>query len=83
MEPSVRDQNRDRPELGPSTLDKGYIERLFKHFNMNNAHLLSTPIIVRSLDPQKDLLCLREPDDEILDPKVPYLNAIETLMYLA
>ena len=48
---------------------------------MNNAHPLSTPIVVRSLDPKKDPFCPKEDDEEILSPKV-YLNAISALLYL-
>ena len=60
-----------------------YIERLLKRFNMNKAHPLSTPMVVKSLDPQKDQFHLRESDEEILGLEVPYLNAIGALMYLA
>ena len=60
-----------------------YIERLLKCFNMDKTHPLSTPMVVRSLDPQKDQFRPRESDEEILGPEVPYLNAIGALMYLA
>ena len=60
-----------------------YIERLLKRFYMDKAHPLSTPMVVRSLDPQKDQFRPRESDEEILVPEVPYLNAIGALMYLA
>ena len=60
-----------------------YIERLLKRFNMDKAHPLSTPMVVRSLDPQKDQFRPRESDEEILGLEVPYLNAIRALMYLA
>ena len=60
-----------------------YIERLLKRFNMDKAHPLSTPMVVRSLDPQKNQFRHRESDEEILGPEVPYLNAIGALMYLA
>ena len=60
-----------------------YIERLLKCFNMDKAHPLSTPMVVKSLDPQKDQFHPRESDEEILGPEVPYLNAIGALMYLA
>ena len=40
-------------------------------------------MVVRSLEPHKDPFRPKEPDEEILGPKVPYLNAIGTLMYLA
>ena len=60
-----------------------YIERLLKRFNMDKAHPLSTPMVVRSLDPQNDQFRPRESDKEILGPEVPYLNGIGALMYLA
>ena len=60
-----------------------YIERLLKRFNMDKAHPLSTPMVVRSLNPQKNQFRPRESDEEIFGPEVPYLNAIGALMYLA
>ena len=60
-----------------------YIERLLKRFNMDKAHPLSTPMVVRSQDPQKDQFRPKESDEDILGPEVPYLNAIGALMYLA
>ena len=60
-----------------------YIEILLKRFNMDKAHPLSTPMVVRSLDPQKDQFRPRESDEDILGLKVPYLNTIGALMYLA
>ena len=50
---------------------------------MDKSHPLSTPMVVRSLKPHKDPFQPKEPDEEILGPKVPYLNAIGALMYLA
>ncbi|KAL0297639.1 UNVERIFIED_CONTAM: Secreted RxLR effector protein [Sesamum radiatum] len=50
---------------------------------MNNAHPLSTPMVVRSLDVNKDLFRPPAHNDEILGPEVPYLSAIGALMYLA
>ena len=50
---------------------------------MDNAYPLSTPMIVRFLEPHKDPFCPKELDEEILGPEVPYLNAIGALMYLA
>ncbi|KAK4400822.1 Retrovirus-related Pol polyprotein from transposon RE2 [Sesamum angolense] len=60
-----------------------YIEKVLKHFHMNNAHPLSTPMVVRSLDVNKDLFRPPAHNDEILGPEVPYLSAIGALMYLA
>ena len=40
-------------------------------------------MVVRSLEPHKDPFRSKEPDEEILGPEIPYLNAIGALMYLA
>jgi hypothetical protein len=60
-----------------------YTEKVLKHFYMEKAHPLSTPMVVRSLDVKKDPFRPREDDEEILGPEVPYLSAIGALMYLA
>ena len=58
-----------------------YTEKVLKHFHMDKAHPLSSPMVVRSLDVKKDLFHLRE-DEETLGPGVPYLSAIGALIYL-
>lgn len=50
---------------------------------MDNAHPLSTPMVVRSLDVKNDPFRPCENDEELLGPEVPYLSAIGALMYLA
>ena len=60
-----------------------YIEKILKRFNMDNAHPLSTPMVVRNLDPKKDPFRPLEDGEKILGPEVPYLNAIGALLYLA
>jgi hypothetical protein len=60
-----------------------YTEKVLKHFHMEKAYPLSTPMIVRSLDVKMDHFCPRKSDEEILGPEVPYLSAIGALMYLA
>ncbi|XP_051139626.1 secreted RxLR effector protein 161-like [Andrographis paniculata] len=50
---------------------------------MAKAHSLSTPMVVRTLDPIKDPFRPKEENKEALGPKVPYLSAIGALMYLA
>ena len=50
---------------------------------MDKTYPLSTPMVVRLLEPHKDPFRPKEPNEEILGPEVPYLNAIEALMYLA
>ena len=59
-----------------------YTERVLKRFNMNNANSLSTPMVVRSLNIDKDPYRPCEENEEVLGPEVPYLNAIGALMYL-
>ncbi|XP_070057225.1 uncharacterized protein [Nicotiana tomentosiformis] len=49
---------------------------------MDKAHPLSTPMVVRSLDINKDPFQLHENNGELLGDKTPYLSAIRTLMYL-
>ncbi|KAL0404096.1 UNVERIFIED_CONTAM: Secreted RxLR effector protein [Sesamum radiatum] len=60
-----------------------YIEKVLKRFPMDKAHPLSTPMVVRSLDVNKDPFRPPVHNDKILGPKVPYLSAIGALMYLA
>ncbi|KAL0461117.1 UNVERIFIED_CONTAM: Retrovirus-related Pol polyprotein from transposon TNT 1-94 [Sesamum latifolium] len=60
-----------------------YIEKVLKRFHMDKAHPLSTPMVVRSLDVNKDPFRPPTHNDEILGPEVPYLSAIGALMYLA
>ncbi|KAK4394353.1 Copia protein [Sesamum angolense] len=60
-----------------------YIEKVLKRFHMNNAHPLSTPMVVRSFDVNKDPFRPPTHNDEILGPEVLYLSAIGALMYLA
>ncbi|KAI3740406.1 hypothetical protein L2E82_30835 [Cichorium intybus] len=59
-----------------------YIEKVLKRFNMDKAKSLSTPMVVRSLNIDKDPFRQCEENEEVLGPEVPYLNAIGALMYL-
>ena len=59
-----------------------YTERVLKRFNMDNANPLSTPMVVRSLNIDKDPFRPCEENEEVLGSEVPYLNAIGALMYL-
>jgi hypothetical protein len=60
-----------------------YTEKILKQFYMNEAHPLSTPMVVRPLDVTKDPFRSSKCDSEILGPKVLYLSAIGALMYLS
>lgn len=49
---------------------------------MDKCHQLSTSMIVRSLDVEKDPFKPREKDEKLLDPEIPYLSAIGALHLL-
>ena len=50
---------------------------------MDKVHILSSLIVVRSLEVKNDSFCPDEKDEILLGPEVLYLNAIGALMYLA
>ena len=50
---------------------------------MDKSYPSKTPMVVRSLDMEKDPFRPRDDDEEILGPEFPYLSAIGALMYLA
>ena len=50
---------------------------------MDKAHLLSSLMIVRSLDVKKDPFHTCEKGEELLSPEVPYFSVIGSLLYLA
>ena len=54
-----------------------------KHFHIGKLHPLSSSMIVRSLEVKKDLFHLKEDDEELLDPEVPYYSVIGALMNFA
>ena len=60
-----------------------YTERVLKRFNMDKANPLSTPMVVRTLNVEKDPFRPCEDNEDIVGPEVPYLSAIGALMYLA
>ena len=60
-----------------------YIKKILKRFNIDKAHPLSSPMVVRSLDVKNDTFRPCEKGEELLGPEVPYLSVICALMYLA
>jgi len=60
-----------------------YVQKILEKFNMDKSYPTKTPMVVRSLDIEKDPFRPREEEEEILGPHVPYLSAIGALMYLA
>ncbi|XP_074337210.1 uncharacterized protein LOC141674400 [Apium graveolens] len=59
-----------------------YTEKVLNIFYIIKSHPLNTPMVFRSLEPDKDPFRPREDDEEVLDPKILYLGAIGALMYL-
>jgi len=60
-----------------------YIQKTLEKFNMDKSYPSKTPMVVRSLDMEKDPFRPRDEDEEVLGPEVPYLSVIGALMYLA
>jgi hypothetical protein len=50
---------------------------------MDKAYPFKTPMVVRSLEIKTDPFRPPDEGEETLGPQVPYLSAIEALMYLA
>ena len=49
---------------------------------MDKSYSAKTPMVVRSIDMNKDPFRPREEGEEILSQEFPYLSAIGALMYL-
>src|SRR6266498_1870915 len=60
-----------------------YIQKILEKFNMDKLYPSKTPMVVRSLDTNKDQFRPRHENEELLGPEVPYLSAIGALMYIA
>ncbi|KAM0981038.1 hypothetical protein ACFX2A_014411 [Malus domestica] len=58
-------------------------QKVLRRFNEDKAKPSSTPMVVRSLDVERDHFDRKEDNEEILEPKIPYLSAIGALLYLA
>lgn len=50
---------------------------------MHKSYPLSTPMELRSLDPEKDMFRRRQEDEPPLGFEKPYLSSVGALMYLA
>ena len=60
-----------------------YTKKILKRFYMNEAHSLTSPMVVRLLDVKNDQFRPCEKGEELLGHEVSYLSAISALMYLA
>ena len=50
---------------------------------MNKSYPSKTPMVVKSLDMNKDQFRPKDEDEELLGTEVPYLSVIGALMYVA
>ena len=57
--------------------------KVLRHFNEDRAKPSSTPMVIHTLDAARDSFRQKEDEEVILEPEVPYLSAIGTLLYLA
>ena len=69
--------------IGILVHQSAYTKKILKHFYMNEAYPLTSPMVVRSLDVKNDPFRPCEKGEELLGLEVPYLSAISALMYLA
>ncbi|XP_068306654.1 secreted RxLR effector protein 161-like [Pyrus communis] len=61
-----------------------YTQKVLHHFNEDKVKPLSTLMVVQIQNAKQDPFCLNEDQEEILEPKVPYLSKIgAALLYLA
>jgi hypothetical protein len=60
-----------------------YTKRVLEKFNMNECHPLKPPMIVQSLEANKDPFRPKGEDEQDSRPEIAYLSAIGALMYLA
>ncbi|KAM1683261.1 hypothetical protein ACFX14_034437 [Malus domestica] len=58
-----------------------YTQNVLQRFNEDKTKPSSTPMVVQTLDAKRDPFCPKEDEEEILEPEVPYLSAIGTLLY--
>ena len=64
-------------------INQHILKKILKRFYKDKLHLLSSLMVVHSLDVKIDLFHPCEKGEELLGPKVPYLSEICTIMYLA
>ena len=60
-----------------------YTNKILTRFYMNEAHPLTSPMVVRSLVVKNDSFRPCEKGEELLGPEIQYLSVIGALMYLA
>ena len=69
--------------IGILVHQSAYTKKILKRFDMNEAHPLTSQMVVRSLDVKNDPFRSCEKGEKLLGPEIPYFSAIGALMYLA
>ena len=70
---------RDRAAGKLSLSQKGYIEKVFRRFNMQNAKLVTTPLAAHFR--LSSTLCPQSDEKVDYMSRVPYSNVVASLMY--
>jgi hypothetical protein len=60
-----------------------YIQKILEKFDMDKSYPNKTPMVVRSLEIDKDPFIPRDIGEKMLGLEIPYLSVIGALMYLA
>ncbi|KAM2105824.1 hypothetical protein ACFX1R_016287 [Malus domestica] len=60
-----------------------YTQKVLRRFNENKTKPSSTLMVVQTLDAKRNPFRPNEDEEEILEPKVPYLSTTRALLYLA
>ena len=60
-----------------------YTEKVLKCFHMNKSHSLSSSMVVHSLEVKYNSFRPKEYNEELIGPKILYLNVIGALVYIA
>jgi hypothetical protein len=60
-----------------------YTQKVLEKINMNMFYPSKTPMVVRSLDLERDSFRPRDDEEQILGPEFSYLSVVGALMYLA
>jgi hypothetical protein len=59
-----------------------YIMKVLEKLNIDKAYSARTPMVVRTLENNKELFRPKEEGEEVLGPEYPYLSVMGALMYL-
>ncbi|WVZ79985.1 hypothetical protein U9M48_027505 [Paspalum notatum var. saurae] len=79
----MKDLGKTKFCLGILVHQSAYVQKILEKFNMDKSYPSKIPMVVRSLNMEKDPFRSKDDGEEILGPEFPYLSAIGAHMYLA